>query len=595
MSKASDDLDEADFAVASPTHEEIEVSENRPLRTLSRQGQHEEVQDFIASYGLSQKAELFYKAALLVEGTPAAPQNEDLTPDELFALHGETSRRWHQPKLLYFTILICSLGAIEQGWAQTAMNGANLYFPTALGIGSASERDIFIVGLINSGIYLSTGLWGAWLSAPINNRIGRRGTIFTGSCLCLIANLGSAFSWNWLVLLFFRLLLGTGLGLNASTVSVFAAEAAPAYTRGGLAVSWQMWTAFGIFLGFLANVSFYNYGDSTWRLQLAAPFAPVVPLLLTIYACPESAAWHIKHNQYDKAFASLVRLRNTELQAARDVYSNYMSRQTVSSPKDSSPNGTGRTTYLSSVLSLLTTPRNRHALFASYTVMLSQQLCGINIISFYSSTIFQSSGFSSLAALWASVIFGFVNFVGALPAIWAMDSFGRRRLLLWTLPVMAAVMMFAGLTFRMPEGKTQLWVLAGLIYLFCALYSPGMGPVPSAYSAEVFPLGVREVGMSAAVATANFWAAVLSVTFPGLLEGVGEEAAFQLYGILNLMAWALCWLAVRETKGVPLERMDEVFEGSVKEYVKARWRERLSWRHGKNQQYAEVAQEEDQT
>ena len=60
---------------------------------------------------------------------------------------------------------------------------------------------------------------------------------------------------------------------------------------------------------------------------------------------------------------------------------------------------------------------------------------------------------------------------------------------------------------------------------------------PSAYSAEVFPLSVREVGMSAAVATANFWAVVLSVTFPGLLEAAAEEGAFQLYGILNLLAW----------------------------------------------------------
>ena len=593
MSKVNDGLDEADFAVASPTHEEIEVSENQPLRTLFRQGRHEDVQDFISCYGLLQKAEVFHKAALLIEGKSSASQDVDLTADELFALDGETSRKWHQPKLLYFTIMVCSLGAIEQGWAQTAMNGANLYFPAALGIGSASEPDIFIVGLINSGIYLSTGLWGAWMSAPINSRIGRRGTIFTGSCLCLVANLGSAFSWNWVVLLFFRLLLGTGLGLNASTVSVFAAESVPAYIRGGLAVSWQMWTAFGIFLGFLANVSFYNFGANTWRLQLAAPFVPVVPLLLTIYACPESAAWYIKQNRYDKALTSLVRLRSTELQAARDVYSNYISRQTSSSPKQSLPNDAKPTTYLSSIFSLLTIPRNRHALVASYTVMLSQQLCGINIISFYSSTIFQSSGFSSLAALWASVIFGFVNFIGAFPAIWTMDSFGRRRLLLWTLPVMAAVMMFAGLTFRMPEGKVQLWALAGLTYLFCALYSPGMGPVPSAYSAEVFPLSVREIGMSAAVATANFWAAILSVTFPGLLEAAGEEGAFQLYGILNLLAWVLCWVAVRETKAVPLEEMDEVFESTIKGFVKARWRERLSWRKGKSEGYAEVEQEED--
>lgn len=60
------------------------------------------------------------------------------------------------------------------------------------------------------------------------------------------------------MLLILRLILGTGMSINSSTVSVFAAESAPAYIRGGLAVSWQMMTAFGIFLGFAANVSVFD-------------------------------------------------------------------------------------------------------------------------------------------------------------------------------------------------------------------------------------------------------------------------------------------------------------------------------------------------
>lgn len=74
----------------------------------------------------------------------------------------------------------------------------------------------------------------------------------------MISNLSSSISSTWPQLLAFRLLLGIGLGINASTVSVYAAECAPAAIRGGLAVSWQMWTAFGIFLGFVANAAVYN-------------------------------------------------------------------------------------------------------------------------------------------------------------------------------------------------------------------------------------------------------------------------------------------------------------------------------------------------
>ena len=103
---------------------------------------------------------------------------------------------------------------------------------------------------------------GAWLSEPINNRLGRRGAVFIGCLICLFANVASALSQNWPQLLAFRFSLGIGLGITASTVSVFAAECAPANIRGGLAVSWQMWVAFGIFTGFVANIGAFYVRDT---------------------------------------------------------------------------------------------------------------------------------------------------------------------------------------------------------------------------------------------------------------------------------------------------------------------------------------------
>lgn len=590
MSKHQDVNHDAELSAASPIQEQIEFADDdESFPIYAGDSPTDELKTFTTTYGLQHKLDVFRKAAQLLQGE--APEDiPGLTDIEIESLRDESSHKWRQPKLLYFTILVCSVGAMEQGWAQTAMNGANLTFPEALGIGSDSTRDNFILGLINSGIYLSVGLWGAWLSEPLNNRLGRRGTIFTGSVFCLVANLGSSLSWNWQVLLFFRLLLGTGLGINASTVSVFAAECAPASIRGGLAVSWQMWTAFGIFLGFTANVLLYNHGSKTWRLQLAAPFIPTIPLLLMVYTCPESPAWHIKSERYNQAYLSLQRLRNTDLQAARELYATYLQQQSRSTnnpkPLTTTPNNdnplhpkpTTTATYLTRLLQLFTTPRIRNATLASYTVMLSQQLCGINIIAFYSSTIFLSSGFTPHAALLASCIFGLVNFLGAIPAIWTMDTLGRRSLLLWTLPVMSGTLVAAALTFRLPSGTAaQFGLLATLIYVFCAVYSPGMGPVPSAYSAEVFPLSHREVGMSLAVATANFWAAVLSVTFPGLLSGLGSEGTFELYGVLNLVAWVLVYLFVRETKRRTLDELDEVFGVGLREYVRFLVFEEVPW------------------
>lgn len=66
----------------------------------------------------------------------------------------------------------------------------------------------------------------------------------------------------------------------------------------------------------------------------------------------------------------------------------------------------------------------------------AQQMCGINIIAFYSSTIFKQSGISDYTALWASFGFGLINFIFAWPAVWTIDTFGRRTLLIFTFPNM---------------------------------------------------------------------------------------------------------------------------------------------------------------
>lgn len=117
-----------------------------------------DVQRFAKSHRLTHHQDVLQKAALILQGQIPVENIPGLTASEIQALKHETERKWRQPKMLYFTIIVCSIGAIEQGWTQTGMNGANLYFPKAFGIGSSSKHDNFIVGLINSGIYLSTGL-----------------------------------------------------------------------------------------------------------------------------------------------------------------------------------------------------------------------------------------------------------------------------------------------------------------------------------------------------------------------------------------------------------------------------------------------------
>ena len=140
---------------ASSSH--AEELQSRPLQSLSEAATHEDVEIFAKSNRLMHKLDILKKAALIIQGEPTRDIPE-ITEAEIRVLQLETERKWRQPKMLYLTIVVGSLAAMEQGWAQTSMNGANLYFPQAFGIGSNSPRDNLIVGFINSGIYMSAGV-----------------------------------------------------------------------------------------------------------------------------------------------------------------------------------------------------------------------------------------------------------------------------------------------------------------------------------------------------------------------------------------------------------------------------------------------------
>jgi hypothetical protein len=112
-----------------------------------------------------------------------------------------------------------------------------------------------------------------------------------------------------------------------------------------------------------------NAGKNTWRLQLGSAFIPAVPLVLGIFFCPESPRWYIKKGRYHDAFESLCRLRNSRLQAARDLY--YIHAQLAVEREVVT-----KSNYLMRFVELFTIPRVRRATIASGTVMLAQQMCG---------------------------------------------------------------------------------------------------------------------------------------------------------------------------------------------------------------------------
>lgn len=183
------------------------------------------------------------------------------------------------------------------------------------------------------------------------------------------------------------------------------------------------------------------------------------------------------------------------------------------------------------------------------------------VIAYYSTTIFIDSGYTRNTALLVSMGTGILNWVFALPAFFTIDTFGRRNLLLTTFPFLCIFLLWTGFSFFIPESETvkRTAMITTGMYLFECFYSPGMGPVPFSYSAESFPMQVRDVGMSFATATTWCFNFILSFTWPSLLTQFKSQGAFGWYAAWCLILWVLVLLFVPETKALTLEELDQVF------------------------------------
>ncbi len=219
-----------------------------------------------------------------------------------------------------------------------------------------------------------------------------------------------------------RLLLGIGMGLKASTVSHLqqvaylqsarksrANERFPVKTCRLLSAAnghvLANGTAFGIFLGFCANLA----RIPSWSARLATAarlgFYPAVPLVIGGVVLPESPRWLMKKGRYQDCLclAAPPPQFATPGVARPHLY--------VHCQLEEESAAIGSSNYAQRIGQLFTIPRVRRATLASGIVMLAQQMCGINIIAFNSSTVFSDAGYSTLDSLLASWGFGAVNFL----------------------------------------------------------------------------------------------------------------------------------------------------------------------------------------
>ncbi|KAJ6779484.1 hypothetical protein PWT90_00790 [Aphanocladium album] len=344
-----------------------------------------------------------------------------------------------------------------------------------------------------------------WLMIP------RRGTIFVSCFVAAVASIWEGVAHSWANLSIARFVLDFGIGPKSATVPVYAAECAPAPIRGALVM-----------------------------------------------------------RKVSKAFRSFQRLRFSNVQAARDTCYTYVGVELEREANQSK-------NLFTQFMELFTVPRNRRATFASWIVMFGQQFCGgklshltsdrdkltnhdiVNIIAYYSTTIFVNADYSTTSVLLASMGTGILNWVSAVPALFTIDRWGRRNLPLFTFPFFSITLLWTGLSFFIQETKARVAMVTTGMYLFEVFYSPGEGPVPFTYSAEAFPVHVRDVGMSRATATIWCFNFIISFTWKSLQRSFTTQGVFGWFAEWCMILWVLILLFVPETKALTLEELNQVF------------------------------------
>ncbi|KAI1781165.1 hypothetical protein F4818DRAFT_31150 [Hypoxylon cercidicola] len=540
-----------------------------PLGHLTPEQLAQRGEDFCAKHGLTDEADIraFRLGAMIAGDMNKYDTVDGLTAREREVLDREITHKWSNPPMLYAVIVICSLCAAVQGMDETVVNGAQGFYKTQFGIGDPdSQRDSWLLGLTNAAPYICCAFAGCWLTEPMNKAFGRRGTVFISCLVSAAACFWQGFTNTWWHMFIARFALGFGIGPKSATTPIFAAECSPPKLRGALVMQWQMWTAFGIMMGYVMDLAFFEVPDLSgiiglnWRLMMGSALIPAVFVCAMVYFTPESPRWYLTKNRHHDAYRAISQLRFEKVQAARDLF--YMDTL-LQIEKETMNIGQSK------IKELLTIRRNRNAMLASEIVMFMQQFCGVNAIAYYSTEIFIESGFSTQSALVASLGFGIVNFLFALPAFYTIDTFGRRNLLLTTFPLMSIFLFFTGFSFWIPEGTTaHIACIALGIYMFGVVYSPGEGPVPFTYSAEAYPLYIRPIGMSLATATTWLFNSVISLTWPAMVQAWTAQGAFSWYAAWNMAGFVLVLLFLPETKEKTLEELDAVFDVPLRSLVR---------------------------
>jgi sugar porter (SP) family MFS transporter len=423
-----------------------------------------------------------------------------------------------------------------------------------------------VTGLVVAVALLGCAL-GAWAGGRLADRWGRTRVMVLGAALFFASSVLSALAWSALDLALWRFVAGLGIGIASVIAPAYIAEIAPAAIRGRLGSLQQLAITVGIFAALLSDQLLAEpaggaanelwLGWEAWRWMFLVAVVPAAVYGVLALRMPESPRYLAAHDRDDEARSVLASVLGPD----EDVDDRLAQiRRSIAQDAENAERGTLAGTRFGL----------KPIVWVGILLSVFQQLVGINVIFYYSTTLWQAVGFAESQAFLVSTITAVTNVVVTFVAIALIDKVGRRPLLLVGSAGMTVALGLMALAFTQArtvvdasgESATQLggaWGVTALVAAnaFVVFFGASWGPLVWVLLGEMFPNRIRAAALGVAAAAqwvANF---AITLTFPPLLSAFGASVPYLVYAVFAALSFVFVLRRIPETKGMELEDMGE--------------------------------------
>ena len=443
--------------------------------------------------------------------------------------------------------MVSAMGGLLFGYDWVVIGGAKPFYERFFEITSSANLQAWAMSSALIGCVA-----GAALSGVISDKFGRKWPLLLSAFLFTVASLGTGLASSYVTFVIFRIIGGVGIGLASALSPMYIAEVTPSRLRGRFVSLNQMTIVIGILGAQIINLiiaeevpigatdefirASWN-GQVGWRWMFFACAVPSAVFFALVFMLPESPRWLMKAGKPEKAFPTLYKIGG-EVYAREEMAGIRATLDDISEKVD---------------FKALFNPKFRVVLLIGMVVAVFQQWCGINTVFNYAEEIFTAAGYGVSDTLFNIVITGTVNLVFTLVAMFTVDRWGRKKLMILGSTGLAVTYLLLGSAFYFQlKGVAVL----SLVVIAIAIYAMSLAPITWVILSEIFPNRIR--GAAMALATFALWIAcfILTFTFPLLNAGLGAAGTFWVYAGICLLGFIFIAFKLPETKGKSLEEIE---------------------------------------